>query len=29
MTIALLFEEQFRAMVSRRLPLALPQGGRP
>ena len=29
MTVALLFEEQFRAMYPGRLPLALPQGGRP
>jgi signal transduction histidine kinase len=29
MTVALLFEEQFRAMFPGRLPLALPQGGRP
>jgi signal transduction histidine kinase len=28
MTVALLFEEQFRAMYPGRLPLALPQGGR-
>jgi hypothetical protein len=27
MTVALLFEEQFRAMFPGRLPLALPQGG--
>ena len=29
MTVVLLFEEQFRAMYPGRLPLALPQGGRP
>jgi signal transduction histidine kinase len=29
MTVALLFEEQFRAMYPGRLPLALPEGGRP
>jgi signal transduction histidine kinase len=29
MTVALLFEEQFRAMFPGRLPLALPQGGSP
>ena len=29
MTVALLFEEQFRAMFPGRLPLALPEGGRP
>ena len=28
-TVTLLFEEQFRAMFPGRLPLALPQGGRP
>jgi len=28
-TVALLFEEQFRALFPGRLPLALPQGGRP
>ena len=29
MTVALLFEEQFRSMFPGRLPLALPEGSRP